>query len=134
MRGRLVNNLFPVQGFIVSYQFRDLSVKDLIEQFGLKPGPIIGELLDIVREAQAEGKVNTKEEAILFIGNRVAHGQVEEYRIKKALNLLKNKMKPNSTWKIERPIRNLIIPIGNKNYGNEFITQRAREVIDYYKK
>lgn len=41
-----------------------ISGKDLIEQFGLKPGPIIGELLDIVREAQAEGKVNTKEEAI----------------------------------------------------------------------
>jgi len=36
------------------------------------------------------------------------------------------------TWKIERPIKNLIIPIGNKNYGNELIIRRAKEVIDYY--
>ena len=42
-------------------------------------------------------------------------------------------MKPISTWKIERPIKNLIIPIGNKNYGNELITRRAGEVIDYYR-
>lgn len=42
-------------------------------------------------------------------------------------------MKPNSAWKIERQIRNLIIPIGNiYNYGNEFIKERALEVIDYY--
>lgn len=58
--------------------------------------------------------------------------KVKSVHINKALNLLKSKMKPNSTWKIERQIRNLIIPIGNNNNGNEFITKRAREVIDYY--
>jgi hypothetical protein len=37
---------------------------DLIEQFGLDPGPEVGDLLEMLREAQAEGKVKTKEEAI----------------------------------------------------------------------
>ncbi len=59
--------------------------------------------------------------------------KVKSVHINKALNLLKSKMKANSTWKIERQIGNLIIPIGNNNDGNEFITKRAREVIDYYR-
>ncbi len=58
--------------------------------------------------------------------------QVRSAHINKALNLLKSKTNPNSTWKMERSIKDLIIPIGNKNYGNELITRRAREVIDYY--
>lgn len=60
--------------------------------------------------------------------------KVKSVHVNKALNLLKSKMKPNSNWKIERQIRNLITPIGNNNNGNEFITKRAREVIDYYGK
>jgi hypothetical protein len=58
--------------------------------------------------------------------------KVKSVHINKALDLLKSKMKPDLTWKIERPIRNMIIPIGKRNGGNEFITERAREVIDYY--
>jgi hypothetical protein len=59
--------------------------------------------------------------------------KVKSIHIIKALNLLRSKMKPNSTWRIERQIKNMIIPIGkNNNYGNEFIKDRAREVIDYY--
>jgi hypothetical protein len=60
--------------------------------------------------------------------------KVKSVHLEKALNLLKSKMKPDSTWVIERPIKNLIIPVGNTNYGNELITRRAREVIDYYQK
>ncbi len=41
-----------------------ISGHDLIAQFGLQPGPRIGKLLELVREAQAEGKVRTKEEAL----------------------------------------------------------------------
>ncbi|GBD13520.1 Multifunctional CCA protein [bacterium HR24] len=37
---------------------------DLMEHLGLGPGPIIGRLLERVREAQAEGKVSTREEAL----------------------------------------------------------------------
>lgn len=55
-------------------------------------------------------------------------------QMQRALDLLKSKMCPDSTWKIERQIKDLIIPIGKKNYGNEFITMRAREVIAHYRK
>jgi len=51
----------------------------------------------------------------------------------RALNLLKSKMTSEGAFKIERQIKDLIIPIGKKNYGNELITNRAREVIEYYK-
>jgi poly(A) polymerase len=37
---------------------------DLMEHLGLGPGPTIGRLLERVREAQAEGKVSTREEAL----------------------------------------------------------------------
>ncbi len=40
---------------------------DLIDRFGLDPGPHIGELLELVREAQAVGEIDTKEEALAFI-------------------------------------------------------------------
>lgn len=60
--------------------------------------------------------------------------QVRSIQMDRALNLLKSKMKTDLTWDIERPIKNLIFPIGNKNFGNELITKRAREVIDYYQK
>lgn len=60
--------------------------------------------------------------------------QVKSIYVNRAIDLLKSKMRPNSTWKIERPMKNLIIPIGNQNYGNELITRRAKEVIDYYQK
>ncbi len=37
---------------------------DLINTFGLTPGPLIGELLDLVQEAQASGELTSKEEAL----------------------------------------------------------------------
>lgn len=58
--------------------------------------------------------------------------QVNSVHIQEALNLLKNKMKPDSTWNLERQIKDLIIPIGRKNYGNELVTKRAIEVLEYY--
>ncbi len=38
--------------------------RDLIETFGLAPGPLIGELLEAVREAQAGGEVEDREAAL----------------------------------------------------------------------
>jgi hypothetical protein len=58
--------------------------------------------------------------------------EVSSLHINKALTLLKSKEQQDYTWKIERTIKDLIIPIGNKNFGNAFITERAREVLDYY--
>lgn len=41
-----------------------ISGHDLMDEFGLEEGPRIGELLEVVREAQAEGEVRTREEAL----------------------------------------------------------------------
>ena len=44
-----------------------ITGRDLLEEFGLDPGPLIGDLLEYVREAQVMGEVNTREEAIEFL-------------------------------------------------------------------
>lgn len=45
---------------------RLISGSDLIQEFGLPPGPIIGRILETVREAQATGDVKDREGAILL--------------------------------------------------------------------
>ena len=40
---------------------------DLINIFGMSPGPKIGEFLEAVREAQASGELATREEALVYI-------------------------------------------------------------------
>jgi putative nucleotidyltransferase with HDIG domain len=40
---------------------------DLMEEFGLEEGPQIGQLLEAVREAQVEGEVKTREEALALV-------------------------------------------------------------------
>jgi tRNA nucleotidyltransferase/poly(A) polymerase len=44
-----------------------VSGKDVMSLLSLAPGPQVGELLEEVREAQAEGKVRTREEALEFL-------------------------------------------------------------------
>ena len=44
-----------------------LTGDDLIRDFGLSPGPQIGELLDALREAQAAGEVGNREEAVALV-------------------------------------------------------------------
>jgi len=44
-----------------------ISGHDLMDEFGLEEGPRIGKLLEAVREAQAEGEVRTKEEALALV-------------------------------------------------------------------
>lgn len=45
---------------------------DVIEFLNIKPGPRVGSLLDAVREAQAVGEVETREQALAFIARRNA--------------------------------------------------------------
>jgi poly(A) polymerase len=45
---------------------------DLINIFGLEPGPGIGEILEAVREAQASGELSDREEALDYIRQRLA--------------------------------------------------------------
>jgi len=44
---------------------------DLIDIFGLGPGPFLGELLEAVREAQAAGEVTTREEALEYARKQI---------------------------------------------------------------
>ncbi len=45
---------------------------DLINIFGMSPGPKIGELLEAVREAQASGELATRDEALAYIRERLS--------------------------------------------------------------
>ncbi|OAG28609.1 CCA tRNA nucleotidyltransferase [Thermodesulfatator autotrophicus] len=47
---------------------RLVTGQDLIDLFGLEPGPIFRELLEAVEEARSEGKIKTREEALSFLG------------------------------------------------------------------
>jgi len=44
---------------------------DLINIFGMSPGPEVGELLETVREAQAVGELTTREEALSYLRKRL---------------------------------------------------------------
>jgi putative nucleotidyltransferase with HDIG domain len=48
-----------------------LNGTDLIEHFGLTPGPLIGELLAKLQEAQAAGEVKDRDEAVGFISKAI---------------------------------------------------------------
>lgn len=48
---------------------RLLDGNEAMKEFGLKPGPRVGEVLEVIREAQATGKVSTREEALTFAHN-----------------------------------------------------------------
>jgi hypothetical protein len=45
---------------------RLLDGNDLMKELGLEPGRIVGQLLEAIREAQARGRISTREEAISF--------------------------------------------------------------------
>jgi tRNA nucleotidyltransferase/poly(A) polymerase len=45
---------------------RLLDGNDLMKELNLEPGPVVGQLLEAVREAQATGKISTRKEAIGF--------------------------------------------------------------------
>ncbi|MFO3796626.1 MAG: hypothetical protein ACK8QZ_04985, partial [Anaerolineales bacterium] len=53
------------------YPPRLLDGGDLMQEFGLAPGPQIGQLLAAVREAQACGEIHTRQEALDFIKERL---------------------------------------------------------------
>jgi putative nucleotidyltransferase with HDIG domain len=44
-----------------------ITGNDLVNDMELQPGPIIGEILEAVREAQAEGEVNSRKAALEFV-------------------------------------------------------------------
>jgi poly(A) polymerase len=48
---------------------------DLMRIFGLKPGPRLGKLLEVVKEAQAAGELTTREQALEYIRRTVVKGR-----------------------------------------------------------
>ncbi|MBI2868851.1 MAG: HD domain-containing protein [Chloroflexi bacterium] len=54
-----------------------LDGHDIINIFGLSEGPLIGELLEAAREAQAAGEIATREEALKFVARRLAGGEAQ---------------------------------------------------------
>jgi tRNA nucleotidyltransferase (CCA-adding enzyme) len=44
-----------------------ITGKDLVQGLALRPGPQIGELLEAVHLAQAEGLVSSREEALVWV-------------------------------------------------------------------
>lgn len=52
-----------------------LNGHDLMTALGLSPGPTVGELLEAIREAQATGKVSTRDQALSFAREQIANRQ-----------------------------------------------------------
>jgi putative nucleotidyltransferase with HDIG domain len=50
---------------------RLLSGRDIMTEFGIAEGPIIGQLLDELREAEAIGEVQQREQALAFVRARI---------------------------------------------------------------
>lgn len=50
---------------------RLLDGNDLMRELNLEPGPIVGRLLEAIREAQATGKVGSREQAFEYARNRL---------------------------------------------------------------
>ncbi len=48
-----------------------LDGHDLINIFGMSPGPKIGGILEAVREAQASGELTTRQEALAYARDRL---------------------------------------------------------------
>jgi len=48
-----------------------LNGHDVMKTFGLKPSPIIGELLAKAQEAQSEGKIKSKEEGLIYLKTQI---------------------------------------------------------------
>jgi poly(A) polymerase len=54
---------------------RLISGHDIMETFGLPPGPRLGRFLEAVREAQAAGEIATREEALAWVRRRLESGE-----------------------------------------------------------
>ena len=54
---------------------RLLDGDELMAEFGLEPGPLVGELLDAIAEAQADGHISTREQALDLARRALAGGE-----------------------------------------------------------
>ncbi len=71
--GYVLSKWLEEQSIVVPPRLIDGHI--LMEKFGLAPGPIIGELLEMVREAQAAGEIHTAEEALEFVAKKLRRAE-----------------------------------------------------------
>ncbi|GCE06299.1 HD domain-containing protein [Dictyobacter aurantiacus] len=57
---------------------RLIQSEELIRHFQLQPGPLIGQLLEAIAEAQAEGEVHSKEEVLWFTEEKLQHIRAQQ--------------------------------------------------------
>ena len=57
---------------------------------------------------------------------------VRSENIKPTIDLLKSKRLSNGTWNLEKKVNNMTTSIGDINQPNQFVTKRAKEVLDFY--
>jgi hypothetical protein len=58
--------------------------------------------------------------------------EVHDRRMSKSLEALRSRMNASGTWELEKPM-NIVVSIGGKDCPNAFITERATEVLEYYR-
>ncbi len=71
-----------IHGILVAYYSRESEATaprlvdghDLMGALGLEPGPIVGRLMETLREAQAAGEIETRPQAIALAGKLLAEG------------------------------------------------------------
>lgn len=50
-----------------------VQAEELMRKFNISPGPFVGQLLDEIAEARAEGQIHSKEDAFWFVEQRTGH-------------------------------------------------------------
>jgi len=58
--------------------------------------------------------------------------EVRSPKLKRALELLRKKQKPDGTWELEYQIKPLTVSITKTKGGNAFVTHRAKEVLEFF--
>jgi len=56
---------------------RLITGHDVIQEFGLAPGPIIGSLLEGIRDAQVTGELDSREGALAWVRRRLERPNIE---------------------------------------------------------
>jgi len=62
----------------------------------------------------------------------LAREKVQDQRTRRAIALLRSKMKADGGWELEKPVSNLTASVGQKDRPNAFITARALAVLEFY--
>ncbi len=105
----------------------EVPIVILVKALGVEEDVKIAEMMSPRTEIQAElessfeksAGINSQKDALLYLGNRLALGQVEEYRIRKAENLIDRNLLPHIGVTLESRLE--------KTY---FLAEIARRIIE----